>query len=513
MPRVVTKSLAVAAVAAALAALGIAGPAVGTDGRDGNSATEGPAPRVSPGLAWGACPADLSRSLRCGTLAVPLDHEHPDGRTTTLAVSLAQATGRGPKAGTILVNPGGPGGRGMWLAAAVQQRLPADLRDRYDIVGIDPRGNGHSSPVQCVDTAVFDRAPKPDPVPRTEADKQRLLDRARTYAEGCAARGGDLLPHMSTAENARDMDDVRAALGEAKVSYLGWSYGTYLGAVYGQLFPQRVDKLILDSVVDPSPRGIWYGVNLDQDIAFQHRWREFIRWAGRHDDVLKLGADAAAVEAAFGRVLAGVRAAPAGNIGPAEVYDMVTTAMYDDDQWRDLALAFSGYLAGDPAPLGKLYEPPSAVQANMTAVYTAVECNDAPWPRDWSVWNRDADALNRANPILTWPNTWLNAPCLFWKTPPRTPLPIDGRGLSGALLVQAENDAATPLVGGVAMHRALPASRLVTLRGEGNHGVLIFNPNDCVSDVAWAYLRDGTLPSADVVCAGGHEPDAREAKQ
>ncbi|UGQ09888.1 alpha/beta hydrolase [Yinghuangia sp. ASG 101] len=490
----------VAATAALLAVAAgpvVAGPADGTP----------VAPvRVPAGIAWGGCPADLPPTLECGTLDVPLDHAAPDGPTTTLGVAVARATGA--KRGSILVNPGGPGGEGMWLAAAVQRALPADLRASYDIVGVDPRGNGHSSPIRCVDTETFDKAPKPDPVPRTAADEQALLARAKAYADGCAARAGHMLPHLGTVANAHDLDAVRAALGEPRISYLGWSYGTYLGAVYGQLYPRRVDRLILDSVVDPRPEGIWYGANLAQDIAFQARWRDFTDWAARHDDVLGLGARADAVQEAADHVLAGVRAAPAeGVVGPAEVSDMVSGALYDDGQWPELARALRSYLDGDPSRLTGLYTPPDAAAANSTAIYTAVECVDGPWPRDWAVWKRDADALHRTHPILTWSNTWLNAPCLFWPVPAHEPVRVDGRGLSGALLIQAARDPATPLAGAAAMRQSLPTARMVTVTGDGNHGVLVFDRNECVEDLAYAYLRDGALPATDRICAAGDEPE------
>ncbi|WP_436787142.1 alpha/beta hydrolase [Yinghuangia sp. YIM S10712] len=492
----------VAAMFAAAAGPVVAGPSVGA------SATPQQV-RVSPGIGWGGCPDDLPRILRCGTLDVPLDHAAPEGPTTTLGVALAQATGT--KRGTILVNPGGPGGGGMWLAAAVQRALPADLRASYDIVGVDPRGNGHSSPIQCVDTATFDKAPKPDPVPRTEADKQVLLARARAYAEGCAARAGEMLPHMGTVANARDLEAVRVALGEPKISFIGWSYGTYLGAVYGHLYPQRVDRMILDSIVDPRPEGIWYGVNLGQNIAFQARWRDFTDWAARHHAIVGLGPTPQDVQSAADRVLAGVRAAPAeGLIGPAEVYDMFIGALYDDSGWPGLGRALRTYLDGDPTRLVDLYEPPDAAAANSTAVYSAVECVDGPWPRDWAVWDRDAEALHRTHPILTWSNTWLNAPCRFWPVAPHEQIRVDGHGLPGVLLIQATRDAATPLAGALSMRQALSTSRLVTVTGEGNHGVLVFNATPCVEDFAHAYLRDGTLPATDRVCAAGGEPKPEE---
>lgn len=501
MRRRTTRWVAATAVLAAVAA----GPLTA---RPADGAPAVPRTRV-PAIAWGACPSDLPRTLHCGTLDVPLDHAVPDGPTTELGVAVARATG--PRRGSILVNPGGPGGAGMWLAAAVQRALPADLRAVYDVVGVDPRGNGHSSPIQCVDTETFDKAPRPDPVPRSEADKEALFARARAYAEGCAARAGEMLPHMGTVANAHDLDAVRAALGEPRISYLGWSYGTYLGAVYGQLYPRHLDRLILDSVVDPRPEGIWYGVNLGQNIAFQARWRDFTAWAAHRHDTLGLGASADAVQDSADRVLAGVRAAPAaGLVGPAEVTDMITTALYDDDRWPGLARALRTYLDGDPARLVELYEPPDAAAANATAVYTAVECVDGPWPRDRAVWERDADALHRTHPVLTWSNTWLNAPCLYWPVAAHEPVRIDGRGLSGALLIQAARDPATPLAGAVALRQSVPTSRLVTVTGEGNHGVLVFDTNPCVADLAWAYLRHGSLPAGDRVCAAGDEPEPRQ---
>ncbi|WP_406296013.1 alpha/beta hydrolase [Embleya sp. NBC_00888] len=475
-----------------VAALAVAGMIVGTAaGPVGGPDPGGRAPaRVSPGIAWGACPADVAApGLRCGTLAVPIDHARPDGPTTTLGVSMARALGGKPRLGTIVVNPGGPGGGGMWLADLVGRALPERVRQSYDIVGVDPRGNHHSDPISCVDPS-FDRAPKPDPVPVTAQDEQRLVERARDYARGCAERAGDLLPHLGTSENARDLDLVRAALGEPRISFIGWSYGTYLGAVYGQSFPERVDRMILDSVVDPRPDQIWYGANLRQDVAFQARWRDFV------------AAEGADLDDVFARVLAHVRVEPAGGrLGPAELRDIATRILYGSQTWPGFARALRAHDAGDPAPLAALYAPPTAQDANGTAVYTAVECHDGPWPRDWSVWDRDARAVDRVAPLVTWSNTWLNAPCAFWPVPARTPPTIDGHDLPPVLLIQGTRDPATPPAGAGALHHALPSSHLITVLGEGDHGILAFQPNDCVLRAAAAYLTDGTLPAGrDTTC-------------
>ncbi|WP_406287016.1 alpha/beta hydrolase [Embleya sp. NBC_00896] len=474
MRRIIVAGLTAAGMVAGIAA----GPALGDRPRTH------PLVRVSPGIGWGACPADLDDpGLRCGTLEVPLDHARPDGPTTTLGVSRAQASGTGPRLGTIVVNPGGPGGGGMWLAGMVWRALPEHIRQRYDVVGVDPRGNHHSDPISCVD-ASFAKAPGPDPVPGDAQAEQRLVDRARAYARGCAERAGDLLPHLGTLENAHDLDAVRAALGEPRLDFIGWSYGTYLGAVYGQLFPERVGRMILDSVVDPRPDQVWYGANLRQDVAFQSRWRDF---------TAAVGPD---IEDVFARTLAGVRARPAGDVvGPAELFDLATRTLYNSRAWNEFAGVLRAYDRGDAAALAARYTPPTAQDANGTAIYTAVECHDGPWPRDWGVWDRDAKALARTAPLVTWSNTWLNAPCAFWPVPARAPLAIDGHDLPPVLLIQGTRDPATPAAGASALHAALPSSHLITVQDEGDHGILAFQPNDCVLKAAAAYLADGTLPA------------------
>lgn len=458
-------------VAAGLAITGmIAGVAAGPATRDG-------APPAAPDIAWAACPADVpSEGLRCGTVETPLDHARPDGPTTTLALSLAPATGT--RLGTIMVNPGGPGGGGMWLPALLRNRFPAQVRERYDIVGVDPRGNHHSDPVSC---GAPEAVPRPDPVPATAADEDRLIARARGYARACAEHAGDLLAHLGTDENARDLDVVRAALGQERISFVGWSYGTYLGAVYGELFPRRVDKMILDSVVDPRPAQVWYGANLRQNVAFQERWQDFVAATGPDIDDL------------LATTLARLRAHPHdGVFGPAELYDTLTRAMYSSAAWPELARALR---ADDGDALAASYTPPTAREANEYAVYTAVECHDGPWPRDWRTWHRDAQALHVDNPLLTWSNTWFNAPCAFWPVPPRRPPTIDGDGLPPVLLVQGTRDPATPPDGAAAMHAALARSHRITVTDEGDHGILAFQDNPCVLGIAAAYLIDGTLPA------------------
>ncbi|GAA3164430.1 alpha/beta hydrolase [Planomonospora alba] len=458
---------------------------------------------VRQGLTWEACgQAGAGRAApetECATLRVPLDHRMP---YQTIGIALNRIKGKATRGhlGVLLVNPGGPGASGMDLAAFVATALPAGLADRFDVIGFDPRGVGRSSPaVNCVDPDKYYAPPRPDYVPKTAQEESVLLGRAREYAEACELRWGWLLPHLTTENSARDMDLIRAALGESRISYLGYSYGTYLGAVYATLFPHRVKRLVLDSVVDP--RGIWYDSNLKQNTAFDRRHRDFLAWTARHNDVYRLGATAGAVSYAWYATRERLRTRPAGGVvGPSEFDDIYTVGGYSDLVWPELARAFSAYVRrGDTAPLVSAYRKHAKNDAeteNGYAVYLATECGDAPWPRDWSRWKADATAIHARAPFLTWQNTWYNAPCMFWpqRTAPAAPVRIrqDAR-LPAALLVQARRDAATPYAGALEMRRIFTRSRLV-VEGGGDHGVALFEGNRCVDAHLAAYLRDGTLP-------------------
>lgn len=318
-----------------------------------------------------------------------------------------------------------------------------------------------------------------------------------------------MLPHMTTENSARDMDSIRAALGESKISFLGYSYGTYLGAVYATLFPGRLSRLVLDSVVDP--RGVWYRSNLSQSIAFQSRHREFLKWTARHNPVYRLGATEKAVSFAWDAMRARLGSRPAaGVVGPSELDDVYTVGGYSDAVWPQLAKAFSAYVKkGETAPLLSAYRKHAendAKDENSYAVYLAVQCRDAAWPRDWARWRTDMTSANVRAPFLTWPNAWYNAPCAFWPVQGGTPVRVhDSTRLPPVMLIQGERDAATPYAGALRMRTLFQGSRLLAV-SSGNHGIS-FNGNACVDRRLVAYLRDGTLPGRARQDSG--TPDAR----
>lgn len=495
----------------------------GTRQYDGSAEARGvrtaAARAAAHGIDWQDCPADwgLKSPVQCGYVTVPVDYARPDGRTIKIAVDRARSTGSaGERQGSLLYNPGGPGGSGMKFPNRITSKSPlwAKIAKAYDFVGFDPRGVGHSAPISCADPQEFVKAPKADPVPGNAADKRAQRKLAREYAEGCGERSGDLLPYLTTPNTARDLDVIRAALGEKKLNYLGVSYGTYLGAVYATLFPDHVRRMVVDSVVNPSREKIWYQANLDQDLAFETRWGDWKKWVAAHDATYHLGSTAQQVQVQWEKLRASAAKQPIGGVvGPAELTGFFQNAPYYDSMWAPVAEVWSAYLAGDPKPLIENAGPDLTDTAgniaaeNGNAVYTAVECTDAKWPTNWRTWDRDNTRMHAKAPFMTWSNAWMNLPCATWPVKQQRPVEVrSGAGLPGVLIVQSARDAATPYEGAVELHRRLKGSRLITERDAGSHGVTgLANP--CVNDRVDSYFLTGKTDARDVTCAPHATPE------
>ena len=465
------------------------------------------------GIDWQDCPADwgLEKPIQCGWVTVPLDYAKPYGKQIKLAVDRVGNTGtKSERQGALVYNPGGPGGSGLRFPRRVTTKAPVwqNVAKAYDFVGFDPRGVGKSTPISCVDPQEFVKAPKMDPVPDSEADKLAQRKLAREYAEGCHERSGEMLPHMTTPNTARDLDVIRAALGEKKLNFLGVSYGTYLGAVYGTLFPGHVRRMVVDSVVNPSREKIWYQANLDQDVAFEMRWQDWQDWVAKNDATFHLGTTRAEVQAKWLELRAAAKKEPIGGVvGPAELIGFFQSAPYYDSAWVSVATVFGKYVAGDTQALVDAAAPDlsdtagNAASENGNAVYTAVECADAKWPTSWERWDRDNTRLHRDHPFLTWSNAWMNLPCATWPVKQHTPVDVKtGKGLPPVLIVQAERDAATPYGGALELHQRFKGSRLITEKDAGSHGVTSL-ANSCVNERVDAYLLTGKLDARDVTCA------------
>ncbi|WP_405829492.1 alpha/beta hydrolase [Streptomyces sp. NBC_01176] len=475
---------------------------------------------AAAGIRFGACAKEtgLPAGLRCGTVDVPLDYTHPDGKQIRLTVSRTRATGKDarnakhqvPRQGALVYNPGGPGASGMYFPLFGSLPEWKRIAAAYDLVGYAPRGVDRSAPLSCKDPKRSVKGPSQAPTYPSESYKKERIAEAQAYARGCLERSGETIRHYTSLNNARDLDVLRAALGERRLTFMGASYGTYFGALYATLFPSHVRRMVFDSAVNPAPGRIWYRNNLDQSAAFEGRWADFRAWTARHDEVYGLGSTPDEVLHSYEKARAQLAASPAGGkVGPAQLQGAFLEAGYYDGFWPQRALALSAYLKGDPKPLiDQAARPEASVGAeNASAVYTAVECNDASWPTQWRTWDRDNTRLARRAPFETWDNVWMNLPCAYWPVPRQKPL--DVRTLPGVLaptlILAAERDAATPYEGARELQRRLSGSVLVTENGAGTHGIA-GGPNHCVNDYVDTYLLTGRLPQWRARCAPRAEP-------
>ena len=465
----------------------------------------GGASAAAPALHWHPCPPEVdgqsySGPLQCAMLQVPLNYANPAGRKISLALSELPATAPASRQqGVLLVNPGGPGGSGLALPTEVAAVLSPAVAADYDIIGFDTRGVGSSVPALTCDPSFFSK-PRPDYVPSSPAAEQVMIGRARMYAADCEKKFGWLLPYMTSADIARDMDSIRVALGRRGINYLGYSYGTYLGQVYATLFPGRIRRMVLDSVVDPD--GAWYADNIMQDYAFQGRMDAFFTWVSANDDVYHLGGSQAAVAAAWSRAMATLESRPITGpdgplVGPDELSDTFLAGGYDESLWPDLASALATFVSrGNGGDLVSLYEAFGKQNENEFAVYNAVDCSDVNWPRNWAVWNSQNSRVYAKAPFETWGNVWFNAACAFWPVKgPARPMHIRGAGLPPILMLQGTLDGATPYQGALVARKLLPSARMVVVEGGGNHGQSLASPpNRCVLGYLNRYLGNGELP-------------------
>lgn len=446
---------------------------------------------TSPKISWHACALSGDDQLgtlldqagaRCGDLRVPVDHRRPGGPATTVALARIPATDPAQRRGALLLNPGGPGASGLELALG-GVHLFGDLAEHYDLVGMDPRFTGRSNAIECEwRTDTFLRSAGPD---------RRTFDRGvalmRRLAAGCARGGADRLAYATTRNTARDMDLVRRALGETKLNYLGFSYGTYLGAVYLQMFGAHAGRFVLDSAVDPEQYGpALFARNAPaMDAALRH----WAAWAADRDDEYHLGGTVPAVLATVERLRRPLR------IGEHRV-DAEFLPYY---LFARLSLAEPELLAAELTHFGKAGALPETLSAFLRGFFTGegnpadrygtpVLCADRPVARDPGVYYRDI-AAHRAGEPLFGPVVRNISPCAFW--PVRgAEAPTRIGNDAPVLVVGADGDPVTPYAGQLAMRRALRGSSMVTLRGAYRHAVFGVAGSACVVDVVVRFLLD-----------------------
>ncbi|BCJ33914.1 alpha/beta hydrolase [Actinocatenispora thailandica] len=482
-----TPFAALAVVAAAAAMIPGAAPA-------GASSAAPGAPARST-LHWGACPSPVEAGLQCARLRVPLDYRHPSGRTIRVAVSRLASTDPARKRGVLVVNPGGPGLPG--LPAPNLLKLPRTVRDRYDVIGFDPRGVGQSTPVTCgFDAAQGGVAANPRS-PADAADVAKQAVTAKRLARQCATSAtADLLPYITTANTARDMDRIRAALGVPRISYYGESYGTYLGAVYATLFPHRGDRVVLDSSLPPE--GYDVAALRSQAAGFETRFPDFARFAAARPGRYHLGRTPRAVRRTYFRLAARLDHEPVQGYDGTTFRVVTAAGIRADSGFACLAATWHALDANQPLPcVGGAGG--GAYTDNYPAAYLAVICGDSRWPRSVATYQRNV-ALDRVRYPMYGAFAANIRPCAFWHAPVEPTVTITDRGPSTILMVQNLRDPATPLRGALRTRRALGRrARLLTV-DQGGHVVYLTGSNRCANNAVTDYLATGRRPSHDAYC-------------
>lgn len=448
-------------------------------------AVPSPRPDGGPGPTFTPCRGDLE----CATVAVPLDYANPAGPTTPIAIARRPAANPADTRGVLLVNPGGPGGSGIELVQAGV--LPREVTDRFDVIGFDPRGVGDSTGLQCPLGPETPYLADPDPGdPADEAATNAAVDR---YDAACGQRYGDLLPHLGTRNVARDMDRIREALGEERINYLGFSYGTSIGQTYAQLFPTRLRAIVLDGVVDVTKPGL----DSAQAESFENSLRQFDA-ACRADPTCPVRADPIGT---LDRVRARVSAAPLPVAGTsplsAGLLEIgVVYPLYSQESWPQLAQALAAADRGDGGPMRSLAT--AYFRGSNSDTYNAVTCLDNAWPTEDEQVLAAARVTESRAPHFSGNVLVSGLTCADWPAPQQPLTPLENYAGPPMLIIGTTNDPATPYQNSVALSQRLPGSALLTYRGEGH--TVYTNGVPCVDDTVNRYLLDGVLPPPNTTC-------------
>jgi pimeloyl-ACP methyl ester carboxylesterase len=506
----------------ALACLAVAGLAAsGVVATSGASASSALSRYYAQNIAWQKCQQsptdDLGKGLdqagvQCAELRVPLDYADPGGRSITVTISRLKAADTAHRIGAMLLNGGGPGGGSIDLPPDFRT-LMKDVGPRYDLIGMDPRSSGRSTPLDCGwPTGTYTQSAGLD-----RAGFEKMVGFERDLATRCARRSPGMLPYISTRNTARDMDVVRAALGERKISYWGGSYGTYLGAVYTQLFPRNADRVVLDSAVDPRRYGA-EEMLADAAPANEAALHDWAAWTARHDGEYHLGAAPSAVLATVDRIdhAAAKRPLEVGHYRVDEhlVPFVLFNGLDDDRDEASAGLAAAVRVLKDAAD-GAQAQPTPDLEDTLNFMLTgaasatgssqaAVFCGDRAVDRDPEVYWRKIERSRVHEPFMG-PLLTDISPCAFWPVSPRE-RPTQVHNGVPALIVASTGDTRTVYQSGQALHRLMTGSRLLTLSGARIHAVYPRYDDDCVNDAVNAYLRTGILPATDPVCVKNSTP-------
>ena len=489
-------------------------------GGDGGSGPNAQPPAPSGPTAMPPTPASLSRyydqeldwtpcngSDRCTRLRVPLDYAKPDGRSITLAVVSVPAQERSQRVGQLVVNPGGPGGSGVQYAEAGQAAFGPQLSRYFDIVGFDPRGVGQSTPLACADTKQTDQFLAADPDPDTAAEVDTLERLTKQFGEGCLQRSGDLTRHMSTVEVAKDVDILRAALGEPKLDYLGASYGTLIGSTYANLFPTHVRRMVLDGAIDPSLSNEQF--SLGQAKGFQTAFTAYLEDCVSRSGC-PLGDTVAGAEKKLDAFVKQVDATPLPTSSGREVTEGLATygifqPLYLKQLWPTLTAALRQAIdqgKGDLLlQLSDQYTSrgPSAYNDNFMAALYAVNCLDHSDATPPSQVPAEIPKFQAVSPVFGRGFAWSLSTCANWPVDSGSVTKrVTAKGAPPIVVVGTTRDPATPYPWAKALAAQLDSGVLVSRDGDGHTGFQ--QGNACVDGAVEGYLVRGKVPRDGLSC-------------
>jgi pimeloyl-ACP methyl ester carboxylesterase len=458
---------------------------------------------VNP-IEWNTCDGSTSTQVECGNIEVPFDYANPDQGSFVLYVKKHNAASPADRIGSMMVNPGGPGFGGSSLADDAEYYFSQDLIDRFDIIAWDPRGTGESTPaVNCVDT--FDEYFGLDSPPETPEEKQALIDASQAFNDKCAENSGTILPFISTKASAQDINSLRLALGEEKVSFFGFSYGSELGTTWATMFPETVRAIVVDGAVDPAASSIQEG--MAQAKGFEGQLATFLKQCserttcGFHND-----GDA---EAAFDQLVLDIDAKPLEVskdrtlVTQGVLFTAVAQAMYSDYYWPQLSEALSAAQGGDGKGILQLYDDyyqrkDDGTYGNELEAFLAISCLDDPGATSTEEVDSHIEDFIAAAPRLGG-NFAYGYSCALWPVKQAAKVNITGKGAGPIVVVGTTGDAATPLSSTRKMAQGLEQGILIVVDANQHTG---YGANNCVVKAVDDYLIKLTVPANETTCKG-----------
>ena len=466
------------------------------------NSTDYSTPFVVNPIEWQTCEGSTNTEVQCGNIEVPFDYADPDQGSFVLFVKKRNATNSADRIGSMLVNPGGPGFGGSSLADDAQYYFSQDLIDRFDIIAWDPRGTGESTPaINCVDT--YDEYFGLDNPPETPEEKQALIDASRAFNDKCSENSGTILPYISTKASAEDMNSIRLALGEEKVSYFGFSYGSELGATWATMFPETVRAAVLDGAVDPNASSTQEGMN--QAKGFEAQLATFLKECS--EKVTCEFHNKGNAEAAFDQLVLDLDSAPLvvsadrTPVNQGVLFTAVAQAMYSDYYWPQLGEALHDAQRGNGKGLLQLYDDyyqrkEDGTYGNELEAFLSISCLDDPGSTSIEEVDSHINDFIAAAPRLGG-NFAYGYSCALWPVPQAPKVTITGKGAGPIVVVGTTGDPATPLDSTRKMASGLEQGILIVVDANQHTG---YGANNCVVEAVDDYLINLKVPTNELTC-------------